>query len=148
MSSEHDFLPNSNITNDELRRRLTHEFQVECGPVTPSTRRVLLKKLAKLENERNSVSGVALDNNHHNDSYPSDNSLNQVDESFVVNGKHDNGHHVPNESLLSYDISEEPQRAAKKGSPRRSSPRRKRTDEIEAIKTFQVSVVVDTCTHT
>ena len=49
-------LDGSSISDEELRRRLTTEFKVNVGPVTPSTRRVLLKKLAKLEKGRNSSS--------------------------------------------------------------------------------------------
>ena len=36
------------MPNVEIRRRLTQEFKVSCPPVTPTTRRVLLLKLAKL----------------------------------------------------------------------------------------------------
>lgn len=40
------------LSNVQIRRRLTQEFNFDCGPVNNSTRKVLLKKLERLENER------------------------------------------------------------------------------------------------
>ncbi|KAF7491808.1 Inner nuclear membrane protein Man1 [Sarcoptes scabiei] len=42
----------SDLTDEEIRRRLINDFNVQCGPVTPQTKRILLKKLIKLQQER------------------------------------------------------------------------------------------------
>lgn len=46
---------NTELSNVQIRRRLTQEFNFDCGPVNNSTRKVLLKKLERLENERNTL---------------------------------------------------------------------------------------------
>lgn len=135
MSSVADL--DASLSNEELRRRLTNEFKVNVGPVTPSTRRVLLKKLAKLEKGRSSPS---LDDSHHDVNNASDTSINQAEESTFFNGNH-NGAPVHNDSV--YD--EVPRVATKRNSPRRYSPRRKTLEEIEAIQTFKVSTLLCLC---
>lgn len=129
MSSVADL--DASLSNEELRRRLTNEFKVNVGPVTTSTRRVLLKKLAKLEKGRSSPS---LDDSRHDVNNASNTSINQAEESTFHNGNH-NGASVQNDSV--YD--QVPQRVTKRNSPRRYSPRRKTMEEIEAIQTFKVS---------
>lgn len=39
------------MTNDQLRRRLVDDFGQTCGPIVPSTRKLFIKKLARLEAE-------------------------------------------------------------------------------------------------
>lgn len=129
----------ASLTNEELRRRLTTEFKVNVGPVTPSTRRVLLKKLAKLEKGRSSPS---LDDSRHDVNNASNNSfINQAEESTFYNGNNHNGAPVHHDSV--YD--EVPRPSAKRNSPRRYSPRRKTMEEIEAIQTFKVSTLLCVC---
>ena len=134
MSSGQNPLPN--ISNEEIRRRLTIDFGVDCGPVTSSTRRVHLKKLAKLENELSRISGGA-HNNDHQQITLLDNSVTQMEESLFINGKHvDISESMKSEQKL-FHLLDDSGRA--KRNFRRYSPRRKTAEEIDAIKSFNVS---------
>lgn len=132
------------LSNEEIRRRLTKEFKVDCGPVTASTRKVLLNKLNRLERAAESslaTSGVVADsgNGHHrDDTPPADVSISQVDDSLIINGNghHDNTGPSLSEPLLAGDSGP---RTPRRNSPRRYSPRRKAAEKMDAINTFNVS---------
>lgn len=51
---EAELLSANELSDIQIRRRLTQEFNFNCGPVNNTTRKVLLKKLERLESKRNS----------------------------------------------------------------------------------------------
>ncbi|KAH9424160.1 LEM domain [Dermatophagoides pteronyssinus] len=134
-----------NITDQELRRRLINDHNIECGPVTTQTRRILLKKLIKLEQEK-----IVNDSNETNGT-SNNGSMNddQHEYSGFMNGDNHNGDHVqniiniPDEDISSVETIQptiEIRRSTtRRQSPRRSLPRRQtnNSEEIEAIKSFK-----------
>lgn len=137
-----------NITDQELRRRLINDHNIECGPVTTQTRRILLKKLIKLEQEK-----IVNDSNETNGT-SNNGSMNddQHEYSGFMNGDNHNGDHVqniiniPDEDISSVETIQptiEIRRSTtRRQSPRRSLPRRQtnNSEEIEAIKSFKVII--------
>lgn len=78
LSAEH-------LSNVQIRRRLTQEFNFDCGPVNNSTRKVLLKKLERLENERSILHDSFTVTPYDEEEKEKEN----VDENNHVNGKED-----------------------------------------------------------
>lgn len=140
MSTDNEFAP-QDISNDEIRRRLTTEFNIECGPVTPSTRRVLLKKLVRLEQEKIDSANVNIYDDGEVDDLNHQSLVHENGNSSFINGNDDEA----NGEVEVMDVEDdevqfkEPYQAQRK-SPRRYSPRRKTDLEMkDAIKSFNVS---------
>ncbi|KAH9529477.1 LEM domain, partial [Dermatophagoides farinae] len=134
-----------NISDEEIRRRLINDHNVQCGPVTTQTRRILLKMLIKLENERSTNNSNETNGTFNNGSMNDD----QHEYSGIMNGDNHRNDHVRDVSnIRDEDISsvetirptmEIRRSTTRKQSPQPNSPRRQiiSDEEIEAIETFK-----------
>lgn len=137
-----------NISDEEIRRRLINDHNVQCGPVTTQTRRILLKMLIKLENERSTNNSNETNGTFNNGSMNDD----QHEYSGIMNGDNHRNDHVRDVSnIRDEDISsvetirptmEIRRSTTRKQSPQPNSPRRQiiSDEEIEAIETFKVMI--------
>lgn len=144
----------SDLTDEEIRRRLINDFNVQCGPVTPQTKRILLKKLIKLQqertNHRNHLDHLKLNENF---DYSFNNSNeNQIeDEHSYSNGRNSpqlNGSDINLETPL-FENQDQPMHVAVTSTPTlpKISNSRKNTqktkileeEQKEAIESFKVS---------
>ena len=65
----------NDMTNDQIRRRLVDDFGQSCGPIVASTRKLFIKKLARLESESGDYSfnvSIRSDDNVSNGLHPTD----------------------------------------------------------------------------
>lgn len=126
------------ISDEELRRRLTVDYKMDCPPVTGATRKVMLRKLMHLEQQagrsfrgdNNSVQVedlVICDESEDSNDEESDTTRELViDESVIANGS------------PRYNT----EQALRTPSSNRQSLRRKTHSEMDAIKTFNVSLIL------
>lgn len=129
--------PNHFLTDDEIRRRLIEDFNFPCGPVTPQTRRILLIKLNKLENERSQSGNNSIDRDHNNDEIH--HHVNGQDGGDLNGNKDFNDLEIVSEPIIFEKPSHQTSTPinTNRQSARTYSPRRKTKDEEEAVKTFK-----------
>lgn len=125
------------LTNEEIRRRLTTEFQMQCGPVTPSTRKVLLKKLNELEREKSLLSQqeCIVEDVPESDLDSFENGSDQDLSGSYLNG---NGHAENGDNSRVSNVEISSQRS--KRSPRSLVTQKQIEDKLDAMKAFNVSI--------
>lgn len=115
-----------NITNEELRRRLINDFNIDCGPVTPQTKRILLKKLIKLEQERQI-----------NGSNATNGSWTEADQnSPITNGNDVNGGDIS--IIQTPEMTNFQQTPTRQPVRKHTSKQKINSEEEDAIETFKV----------
>lgn len=109
-----------NISDEELRRRLINDFNINC-PITPQTKRILVKRLIKLERERQ---------------FNVNNATNGLWNESEQNSPITNGNDITNggdiSDIQSPEFEPTPPRESK------NTSRQVNSEEIDAIETFKV----------
>lgn len=81
-------LDSMEISNDEIRHLLTTKYQLDCGPVNDTTRRVMLKMLVRLE-EMGKGKATEEDNDNNNSGNSSSSSSDSSTPSKGPDGEED-----------------------------------------------------------